>query len=89
MKLVMTLKVKAWLFDRIQDEAYRYHVALACDYEAGCRVEEDGYVYAQVSNQIDAETDKAVRFSFMTANCSDARGWSSWVPKKAIGGIVE
>lgn len=83
------MKIKEWIYDKIQDDARRYNrfidVADTSRNEVGAiTADEGGYIEVIVEETI-KETEKAFNVKLSTGEIDGSyMGWNCWIPKSQI-----
>lgn len=79
------LKMKEWLFNKVNNESRNYHIHLDFDRDENGMMEiEDGCVFAHVEEVL-GETEKAIKVRLASGECvGSTKGWTTWLPKSCV-----
>lgn len=84
MKGKTTIKVKEWFFDKVYEDAKKYHIYLCGEYT----IENDIRMLDHTTLRVDdviKETEKAVQVVLDAETESGSyHSWKTWIPKSVI-----
>lgn len=79
-----TIKVKEWFFNKVYEEAKKYHIYLKGEYKFVNNVEMLDHTILRV-DEVLKETEKAVQVVLDAETESGSyHSWKTWVPKSVI-----
>lgn len=79
-----TIKVKEWFFNKVYEEAKRYHIYLKGEYKFVNNVEMLDHTILRV-DEVLKETEKAVQVVLDAETESGSyHSWKTWIPKSVI-----
>ena len=79
-----TIKVKEWFFDKVYEEAKKYHIYLNGGYKVVNGIEMLDHTTLRV-DEVLKETEKAVQVVLDAETESGSyHSWKTWIPKSVI-----
>ena len=79
-----TIKVKEWFFDKLYEEAMKYHIYLNVEYKVVNGIEMLDHTTLRV-DEVLKETEKAVQVVLDAETESGSyHSWKTWIPKSVI-----
>ena len=79
-----TIKVKEWFFDKVYEEAKKYHIYLNGEYKVVNGIEMLDHITLRV-DEVLKETEKAVQVVLDAETESGSyHSWKTWIPKSVI-----
>ena len=79
-----TIKVKEWFFDKVYEEATKYHIYLNVEYKVVNGIEMLDHTTLRV-DEVLKETEKAVQVVLDAETKSGSyHSWKTWIPKSVI-----
>ena len=79
-----TIKVKEWFFDKVYEEAKKYHIYLNGEYKDVNGIEMLDHTTLRV-DEVLKETEKAVQVVLDAETESGSyHSWKTWIPKSVI-----
>lgn len=79
-----TIKVKEWFFNKVYEEAKKYHIYLKGEYKFVNNVEMLDHTILRV-DEVLKETEKAVQVVLDAETESGSyHSWKTWIPKSVI-----